>query len=188
MIPHMPKWVLWALWPPVALIAVVVGVLAYDLFASQPSPVGVSTPLPPAKEVVTVEKVVEKVKYVKVYPEKVKTKLLPAPVAKDPDKRVTATGKLDAEDRPYTLTSVLDVWTGESEVYARPDPLPWIAPSVRTDVGVFIGYKNGEQTVRIEGRQEVLRLKALRLGALASADVAPGGADGFVGVGAWGSF
>lgn len=169
-------------------LALVLGIaLAVVLLWPQAKPaVGVSAPLPPAKEVRAVEKVVEVPKLVYVYPPKVKDKLdLPADVAKDPDKSVTATGKLDAEERPYTMTAVLDLKTGESAVYARPDPLPWLAPNTTSEVGVFAGYKDGEQAIRIEGRQELLRVKALHVGAVGSADITPGDIDGFVGVGAW---
>lgn len=169
-------------------LALILGIaLAVVLLWPDDKPaVGVSAQLPPAKEVRTVEKVVEVPKLVYVYPPKAKAKLdLPAEVAKDPDKHVTATGKLDAEDRPYTLTSVLDVETGESAVYARPDPLPWLAPNTTSEVGVFAGYKDGEQAIRLEARQELLRVKALHVGAIGSADMTPGNIDGFIGVGVW---
>lgn len=171
-----------------ALFAAILAMLAAAwVFWPRPQPVaGQSVPLPPAPEVRTVEKVVERVKYVKVYPDAAKADVdLPEPVAANPAKKLTATGKLHAEDRPYTLTAVLDTTTGESEVYARPDPLPWLAPDTRTEVGVFYGYKDGEQAIRIDGRQTLVRVKALRLGAVASADATPGNIDTFIGVGAW---
>ena len=95
--------------------------LAWTFWPRAKPDVGQSVQLPPAKEVRTVEKIVYQVKYVKVYPDKVKAKLdLPAAVAADVKKKVVATGKLDAEDRPYTLSAVLDVESGDAAVYARP--------------------------------------------------------------------
>lgn len=178
----------WAppLWLPFVLVAAVIGAI-WLLMPQYRAETGVSAPLPPAKEVRTVEKVIEVPKLVYVYPPKAKAKLdLPADVAKDPAKKVTATGKLDANDRPHTLTTVFDMETGESEIYARPDPLPWLAKNTTSELGVFIGYRGIEQAIRIEGRQEFLRIKALHIGAIGSADITPGEIDGFVGFGAWG--
>ena len=128
--------------------------------------VGVSAPLPPAKEVRTVEKVRTEVKVVYVYPEKVKKKLdLPPAVVDDKAKQVIATGKLEAEARDYTLSAVLDTDTGNSEVYARPDPLPWIGPGKRGAVGVAYGT-----TAKAYISHDLLQVKALHAGARAEID------------------
>ena len=145
--------VMWSLWP-------------------RPSPpVGESAPLPPAKEVVKVERVRTEVKVVYVYPPTVKAKLdLPAAIQQDAAKQVTATGKLQAQERPYTLTSVLDTNTGISEVYARPDPLPWIGPGKRGEVGLAYGIKDGEPTARLYASRDLIRVKALHAGVMATLD------------------
>lgn len=175
--------------PPAVVLfgAAVVLLVAYW---PKPQPqVGESAVLPAAKEVAKVEKVRTEVKVVYVYPDKVKEKLdLPATVQEDTTKRVSATGKLDAEERPYTLTAVLDTDTGGSEVYARPDPLPWVTVSTKSNVGLAYGLKNGEPAIRLHGQQEILRLKAVRVGVTASADAVGGDVDTFIGVGAWASW
>ena len=127
----------------IAAGAVIVAALALWTFWPREQPqVDVAAPLPPAPEVRTVEKIVVQPKLVYVYPDEVKPKLgLIEEVAKDPAKKVTATGKLKAEERDYTLSAVLDTATGESQVYARPDPLPWVGPGRQVAVGMAHGLK-----------------------------------------------
>lgn len=155
------------------LIAVIIGLLSSAwTFWPRPKPaVGISEPLPAAKEVRTVEKIVYRPKFVYVYPDKVKKKLnLPAPVVQDAAKKVIATGKMQTDDRPYTLSAVLDTGTGESEVYARPDPLPWIAPGRRGAVGVAYGLRDGKPIGRLYVYHDLLQIKALHAGARAELD------------------
>lgn len=148
--------------------AVVIAAVIYTYWPRAGLPVNESSPLPPAKEVIHTEKIITQVKYINVYPDKVKEKLdLPAPVKDDVHKQVTATGKLDAEDRPYTLSAVIDLETGDSQVYARPDPLPWLAPGKRNEIGIAYGLKNGVPQAGLFARKELLRVKAIHGGAMA---------------------
>lgn len=141
----------------------------HDKFARPET--GQAFQLPTAKEVRTVEKVAIQPKVVYVYPDKVKDNLgLPKEIQQDKNKHVTATGKLDAEDRPYTLTAVMDSETGQSEVYARPDPLPWLAPGKYGAVGVAYGMRNGEPMGRLYAKQELVRVKALNAGLTGTLD------------------
>jgi len=144
---------------------------AWSLWPREKPAVGVSAPLKVAKEAKGEIKVKWRTKYVYVYPDRVKKKLnLPAPVVDDPDKKVIATGKLDAEDRPYTLSAVLDSQTGESQVYARPDPLPWLGPGKHGAVGVAYGPSNEGLTMKLYGYRDLLQIKALHAGARAELD------------------
>jgi len=133
--------------------------------------VGKSIQLPPAKEVRTVEKIVERVKYVKVYPSETKQKLkLPEAVIHNQAQKVIATGKLEAQERPYTLSAVLDTSTGEADVYARPDPLPWIALGKRTAIGMAYGIGPDGQTGKLYAQRDLLQIKSLYAGARAEID------------------
>jgi hypothetical protein len=154
---------------PYAILAVVLA--AGWTFWPRPAPeVGQSVALPPANEVRTVEKIIERPKIVYVYPQKTKQALnLPQDVVADPAKKAIATGKLDAEEREYSLTAVLDTETGDSHVYARPEPLPWIGPGKRGAVGMAYGMKNGNQVGMIYAEHDLLRVKALHAGARAQA-------------------
>lgn len=155
---------------PWVLLAVVLA--AGWTFWPRPSPVvGESVALPPAKEVRKVQQVAVTPKVVYAYPQKTKQALdLPQDVVADPDKAITATGKLDAEEREYTLAAVLDTETGQSQVYARPDPLPWIGPGKRGAVGIAYGLKDGEPTGRAYAEHDLLRVKAMHAGARGTLD------------------
>lgn len=156
----------------IALAAVIVAGLAlWTFWPREKPPVNVAAPLPPAAEVRTVKQIVVQPKLVYVYPDEVKAKLgLIEEIAKDPDKKVTATGKLKAEERDYTLSAVLDTETGESQVFARPDPLPWIGPGRQGAVGLAYGLKNGEPMGRLYARHDLVQVKALHAGAAATLD------------------
>lgn len=156
----------------IAASAVVVAALALWTFWPREKPeVGVAAPLPPAPEVRTVERIVVQPKLVYVYPDEVKPKLgLIDEIAKNPAKKVAATGKLKAEERDYTLSAVLDTETGESQVFARPDPLPWIGSGRQGAVGVAYGFKNGEMAGRLYARHDLLQVKALHAGATGMLD------------------
>lgn len=175
----LPRWAL-------AAIAVIIAVLlAWHFWPRDRLEVGESAQLEPAKEVRTVERIIERPKIVYVYPQKTKSDLaLPQDVVADQAKKAIATGKLDAEDRPYTLTAVLDTETGESSVYARPDPLPWVVVSTRRNFGAYIGALDGEQAIALTARQEALRIKGLKVEAIAIGAMSQSERFAFVGVGA----
>lgn len=146
----------------------------------------------PAKEVRDAPKVEVAVKKpVKVYQGGAALKdglKLPRVTVEDPDVEVLASSKIDGrDDHPKTVTTVLNVETGESETYVRTDPLPWFAMSSRGRVGMYGGLKNGEPSVRLEARQELFTVKAIRFGAVATVDqpiTGPAGTDYFIGLGA----
>lgn len=155
----------------VAAGLILAALVAWTFWPRQSPEVGKSEPLPPAKEVRTVEKIIERVKYVKVYPPSVKAKLgLPDAVVAAPEKRVIATGKLDAAERPYTLAAVLDTGTGESEVFAKPLPRPLAGPGEHGGIGLGYGYASGGPQIKVFAYQELLRVSALRAGARAEVD------------------
>lgn len=162
---------MWHRWVPY-LLAVVVGVLAVWTFWPRHAPeVGKSAPLPPAREVRSVERLPAEVRVAYVYPAKTKDALdLPAPVAADPAKAVMATGKLDAQERPYTLSAVIDTKTGQSEVYARPDPLPWLGSGRRGAAGIAYGLGDDGPTAKAYAYHDLLQVKALHAGARAEVD------------------
>lgn len=157
----------------IALAAVIVAALALWTFWPREQPqVDVAAPLPPAAEVALTPKVIVRPpKVIYGYPDEVKPKLgLIGPVADDPAKKVTATGKLRAEERDYTMSAVLDTETGHSEVFARPDPLPWIGPGRQGAIGLAYGLKNGQPIGRLYARHDLLQVKALHAGAAGMLD------------------
>lgn len=167
------------------LIAIVAGLYFY--FKPEPAPTNVHMPAKPAPQVAheTTVPVVAKAP-LKVYRQEVKRKLkLPDPVQANPEQHVVASSRTAPDERPHTITTVLDTSTGEFTTLDRAEPLPWIAVSTKTEVGAFYGIKNGQPAFRVQAQQELLRVKALHLGAVASADMVGGEVDTFVGVGVW---
>ena len=172
---------------------IVLGVLAaigtglYFYFKPQPAPVGMHLPAAPSPQVsseTTVPVVVTAP--IKVYRSEVKRKLkLPDPVQANPAQHVVASSRTVPDERPHTVTTVLDTSTGEFTTLVRAEPLPWIGVSTKTEIGAFYGVKNGQPAWRIQAQQELLRVKALHVGAVASADVVRGDVDTYVGVGVW---
>ena len=152
-----------------------------------PIPPGITVIATPAPEVAKEEKTeVEINPPVKVYKPAIKTKLkLPESITQDDGQHVIASSKTANDERQHTVTTVINQNTGEVQTFDRTDPLPWLSVNTKSDIGVYYGMKSGEPTVRIEGRQELLQIKAVHVGAIASADMVRGNTDGFVGVGAW---
>ena len=108
---------------------------------------------------------------VQAYPEAVKRKLkLPRAVADDSRQKVIAASKVAPSERPHTITTVIDAETGKVQTFDRTDPLPWVAYSSKGAAGVYYGLKHGEQIVRLQVRQDIVRVKALSLGVMASVD------------------
>lgn len=126
---------------------------------------------------------------VRVYaPAAKKALALPAPVQADSAKHVLQAARLAADDSPREVTAVLDEQSGETELLVRELPRPWLDLTPRGEVGVFAGIRNGhEPVVRLTARQQVLQVKAVRIGVVGSLDVPMSGGDidSYVGVGAW---
>lgn len=113
---------------------------------------------------------------------------LPATVVKDDSKQVISGTRIDAkDDHPKTITTVIDADTGESTTYVTTEPLPWLDMDTRGGVGLYAGLKNGNQVARLQLRQDLLQIKNVHVGAIASIDQPISGAgrqDYFIGVGA----
>lgn len=134
-------------------------------------PVNVSVQLPQAKETVKETQKVVEVRYVKVFDDSTKVDLgLPKDVQDNPDKKVLVTGKLNAEERPYTLTATIDTKTGEGAVFARADPLPWIGPGTQGKIGLAYGSKNGQQVGRFYAAHDLVQVKSLHAGLIGTID------------------
>lgn len=104
---------------------------------------------------------------------------------------VLESARIAPSERTQVVTAVLDTESGETTQYVVAEPLPWLDTTVRSDAGIYVGLKRGEPTIRVQGRVQLAQVKAVRLGALASADWPLNGersgvqGDLFVGVGGW---
>lgn len=145
-----------------AVAAVVCGVGVWYFWPATPEP-GTSAPLPiTVAEVKAGPKVdiTHKVKRIKASPAKIKRELgLSAPIQADDTQQVIATGKLTTEDRPYSLSAVLDTETGDTVIHAKADPLPWLARANQSEIAVGYVLKDSGQSWRLQARQDFIRSK-----------------------------
>lgn len=152
------------------------------------APIGeavVATPAPELKNVGT-----ETVPCVNVqaYKAPAKKKLaLPAAVQDNPRLVVTSSVGLKPDLNPRRITSVLDIETGKTETYDQRLALPWLALNTSGEAGISYGQRGSDRIVRLEVRQSLANIKAVRIGAVASFDQPLGGgrSDGYIGVGGW---
>ncbi|MFZ2986476.1 hypothetical protein [Ideonella sp.] len=166
-----------------ALLGMAYAVLWYN--RTQTAPVGIHLPATPAPEVAKVEfepLIVDLP--LQVYKPAAKQKLkLPAHVQADAKQHVVASTRTAPDERPHTVTTVLDSGTGEFTTYDRAEPLPWIEASTRRHFGAYIGAMNGEQAIAITARQEALRIKGVKVEAIAIGTASQSERVGFLGVG-----
>ncbi len=143
--------------------------------------ISVATPAPELRQAAPT--VVIKPSMVRVHSPAAKARLkLPAAVSADAGQHVLAASQVRADERPHTLITLLDERTGEATTFDRADPLPWLAPETRGELGISYGIRDGMPVGRLSLRQNLLQLKSVRLGATATLDQ-----DGqwFAGVGAF---
>ena len=170
----------------VVLVLAAVSFGAWIYFKPAPMPVGVQVETAPSKFVKGVGKDQVASAPLAVYKPVAKEKLaLPETVKADSNKHVAAATTTPNDERQHTITTIVDSQTGEFTTYDRVEPLPWIGVTTKSEVGAYLGLKNGQPAVRIAGRQEVLQIKSVRIGAVASVDITQSGVDSFVGIGAW---
>ncbi len=171
----------------VAAVAILAASLAaWWHFRPQPAPVSVpviATPSKPVEHVGT-----ETIQTpLKVYKAESKKRLnLPKSLQEDSSKHVAASSTIKPDFHPHTISTVIDDKTGEVTTYDTREPLPWIAVDNHGEAGVAYGIRDGQATVRLEVRQNLLDVKAVKLGVQASVDQPFAGSIApsyFVGVG-----
>lgn len=157
-------------WIGIALLAIFAFAwLAHD---RQPAPeinkTVIAKPAPEVKALPKIEMPLKKP--LKVYSggATLKEKLgLPPEVVKDDNVQVISSSKIEGE-QPLTVTGVVNKETGDSEVFVRTDPQPWLAWDDHGGVGIYAIYKNGAPSVRLQGHQELFRIKSFHVGLIGS--------------------
>ena len=148
-----------------------------------------SIPSPPSKDLAKVDKETLKCLPVVVYKERAKDKLgLPQEVVAAPEQRVLGATQVKPNERPTTVSAVLNTGSGETTFYQRLDPLPWIAFNRRYEVGISYLPLNSEKIdnlIELDGRIEVIQVKAIRAGVTGAVD---SNGEYRVGARAWVSF
>ena len=165
--------------------AIVAGVCTYSaLKKSLPS-----IPSLPSRDLDKVNKETLNCIPVIVYKDLAKNKLgLPQTVVVALEQRVLSATQVKPNERPTTVSAVLNTTTGETSFYQRQDKSPWIDFNRRYEIGVsYLPFnKDGvDKLIELDGRIEVIQIKALRAGLTGAVDT-DGGYK--VGVRAWASF
>lgn len=121
---------------------------------------------------------------VKTYAAKKKLNL-PASVQADEKQQVIAASRVAGNDRPSTVTTVINSDTGAVTSYTKQEPFPWFAIEARGEARVAYGMKidslgRTQPVARLAVSYDVLRVKAITGGVVGMVD-----SDGsaFVGVG-----
>ena len=104
-----------------------------------------SIPSPSSKDLAKVDKETLNCIPVIVYKDLAKNKLgLPETVVAAPEQRVLGATQVNPNERPTTVSAVLNTTTGETSFYQRLDPLPWMTFNRRHEVGVsYLPFTKG---------------------------------------------
>ena len=175
-------------WKYMVAVAVILAasLAAWWHFRPQPAPVSVPVIATPSKAVsgVGTETLTTQVK---VYKAESKKRLnLPKSLQEDNSKHVAASSTVKPDIYPHTVSTVIDDKTGEVTTYDTREPLPWLSVDNHGEAGVAYGIRNGQPTVRLEVRQNLIDVKAVKIGLQASVDqpmAGIGATSYFVGVG-----
>jgi hypothetical protein len=101
----------------------------------------------------------------KVYSNAVKRKLgLPPVVASADQARVLASTTTAGNDRPQTVTAVLDTKSGTTQLFVRKEPLPWFSLQRHGELALAYGYQGSRPVTQLEGSYDLIQIKRLRLG------------------------
>lgn len=101
-------------------------------------------------------------KTVKVYAKKAKTKLnLPVAVVADDRRQVVTSSRVAPDRNPHTVTTVMNLDTGEFATFERKEPLPWMAKANETALAIGAVLKDSGATWRLKARRDLFQAKAL---------------------------
>lgn len=150
-------------------------------------PTGTFTTPPPAYGMpATPTEEVKLVVPLKVYPKKeaVKKLKLPAEIADNPAKEITATAALKPTPGGYTVAAVTDTTTGVTELVAKEKPRSLFGFGGTSEVGAMAGITTKGDAGIIFVRQDLLRVGVVNFFAVGGAAVVGGnvGAGAFAGV------
>lgn len=149
------------------VVLVIFCAVVWYLATPAPAPVNEWHPATPAPQVKPLEKAPVKVQYIYVYPNKAKDSLnLPQPIKDDPAKQVIEATRVQADEHPQTVTTILDITTGKTETLVRIEPLPWLAAEQHGSIGVGYGLTSGlMRGWALNAHEDLLQIKALHFGA-----------------------
>lgn len=146
--------------------------IAGMIFAPEQDVQDVATVAPPAPEVKHAPTVEIKPAKVRAYAPKVKKDLsLPQAVVDNPSIYALGATRIEPDFHPVTVAATIDEQTGETVLYEKREPLPWVALTRRGEIGIAYGIKtNGTMGGRLFINHGLLDVKAVRVGVAATLD------------------
>lgn len=111
---------------------------------------------------------------------------MPQQAIDDDNQQVVAVSHIDLSDyQDKTVTTILDTNTGNVINYVKNEPKPLFAWDTHGEIGIYAGIKNGQQSIRLQGKQNIFDVKNVQIGINGSIDQAlSGNTDYFIGIGA----
>lgn len=91
-------------------------------------------------------------------------------VVLDEDISIIAASRVASDDNPHEIITTINKRTGESSTVDIKKPLPWVAFDTRGSVGIYGGFSDLGETARIQAKQNIICIKNLCAGAIASID------------------
>lgn len=150
-------------WPVRTMIVsalVCCGAVAIYFWMKPPDFAVPATPAPVLESIPTEQ--VAAPETVKVYAKKAKMKLnLPVAVVADERKQVVTSSRVAPDRNPHTVTTVMNLDTGEFDTFDRKEPLPWIAKANETALAIGAVMKDSGATWRLKARRDLLQMKQL---------------------------
>ena len=141
-------------------------------FSTTVAPVGVHVPAKVAPQVAPLPKVSTPApKGVKTYVQAAKKAMkLPETVIADDDIHVIEATRVAADDHPHTITTLVNVKTGETTTLDRREPSPWLAFKKSGALGLSRDLLQNVNTLYV--RQDFVQMKSLYLSGSLSLDSA----------------
>lgn len=171
------------------LVLLVAGLSLWSLVSPVGAPsVGVHVPAAPAPAVAQVDTVATSIQTgtVQAFKPAAKARLkLPAALQAAPEQQVIAASMVRPDSHVTTLTTLVDTETGEIQTLQRREPLPWLARDASGRLDLLLGQTDEGPVARLSVQQNLLQIKALRLGVAAAVTQHLGGhpeTDWLVGV------
>jgi len=150
-------------WPVRMMIAAVLvccGAVAIFIWLKPPTFAVPATPAPVLDSIPTEQ--VPAPQTVKVYTKLAKKKLnLPVAIVADARQQVVTSTWVEPHRNPHTVTTVMNLDTGEFATFERKEPLPWMAKANETALAIGAVMKDSGATWRLKARRDLFQAKAL---------------------------
>lgn len=171
------------------LAALAAGVLLWFGLQQDRAPVNTAQIATPAPQVAHEDKADTpvKTKTIQAYSNSAKARLpIPAAAREKTSLMAVAASRVEADDHPNTITTLVDADTGATTTYINREPMPFLARETTSEAALYYGWRNGVGAIRVDVRQALFTVKSVHVGIIGSLDQPRGAVVGtFIGIGAW---